>query len=185
MLCNEPVDFIDAVGYTASAGFHTMSLLPAGVLMKCPFCGGNNDRVVDSRESRQGEVIRRRRECNICNRRFTSYETIDQIDYMVIKRDGRREPFDRQKVLQGIKLACKKRPVSTMQMEDIADEIENLLREMPGREIESSEIGTVIMDKLHETDQVAYVRFASVYKNFKDIGEMREEIERLSDGPDD
>lgn len=149
--------------------------------MKCPFCGGNNDRVVDSRESRGGEVIRRRRECNICNRRFTSYESIDHIDYMVIKRDGRREPFERQKILHGLALACKKRRVSPMQMEEIADMIESKLHDLPGREMESEEIGTIIVEKLREIDKVAYVRFASVYRDFKDIGELKSEVDRLAD----
>jgi transcriptional repressor NrdR len=151
--------------------------------MKCPFCGGNNDRVVDSRESRAGEVIRRRRECNICTRRFTSYETIDHIDYMVIKRDGRREPFERQKILRGLALACKKRPVSPLQLEEIADEIESKLRDLPGREIESDEVGTIIVEKLREIDKVAYVRFASVYKDFKDISELKSEVDKLTGHP--
>jgi transcriptional repressor NrdR len=147
--------------------------------MKCPFCGGNNDRVVDSRESRDGEVIRRRRECNLCSRRFTSYETIDHIDYMVIKRDGRREPFDRQKVVKGLVLACKKRPVSMSQLEEIVNAIEAMLHDAPGREVESKVIGNYIIDRLHEIDDVAYVRFASVYRDFGDITELKSEVDRL------
>lgn len=147
--------------------------------MKCPFCGENNDRVVDSRESREGEVIRRRRECNNCNRRFTSYETMDHIDYMVIKRDGRREPFDRHKVLQGLILASKKRPISLTQLEDVVDAIENELHNSPGREIESEEIGNYIMSKLQEIDPVAYVRFASVYRDFRDISDLKSEVDKL------
>ncbi len=147
--------------------------------MKCPFCGGNNDRVVDSRESREGEVIRRRRECNLCSRRFTSYETIDHIDYMVIKRDGRREPFDRQKVLKGLVLAFKKRPVSMSQLEEIVNAIEAMLHDAPGREIESQVIGNYIIDRLHEIDEVAYVRFASVYRDFGDITELKSEVDKI------
>jgi transcriptional repressor NrdR len=147
--------------------------------MKCPFCNENNDRVVDSRESREGEVIRRRRECNACGRRFTSYETIDHIDYMVIKRDGRREPFDRQKVLQGLVLSCKKRSVSVKELEEIADHIENELHNAPGREIESEEIGNYIMYRLKEIDPVAFVRFASVYRDFRDISDLKSEVDKL------
>lgn len=147
--------------------------------MKCPFCNENNDRVVDSRESREGEVIRRRRECNACSRRFTSYETIDHIDYMVIKRDGRREPFDRQKVLQGLVLSCKKRPVSIKDLEEIANHIENELHNAPGREIESEEIGNYIIFKLKEIDPVAFVRFASVYRDFRDISDLKSEVDKL------
>lgn len=151
--------------------------------MKCPFCGDNNDRVVDSRESREGEVIRRRRECNACGRRFTSYETIDHIDYMVIKRDGRREPFDRQKVLKGLILATKKRPVALSDLDDIVDFIENELHNSPGREIESEEIGNFIIRKLHGLDPVAYVRFASVYRDFRDISELKSEVDKLFSKP--
>jgi len=147
--------------------------------MKCPFCGGNNDRVVDSRESREGEVIRRRRECNLCSRRFTSYETIDHIDYMVIKRDGRREPYDRQKVLKGLILACKKRPVSMAELEDVVNSIEMMLHDAPGREIESEVIGNFIIEKLRSIDDVAYVRFASVYRDFGDITELKSEVDRI------
>ena len=153
--------------------------------MKCPFCGENNDRVVDSRESREGEVIRRRRECNACGRRFTSYETIDHIDYMVIKRDGRREPFDRSKVLQGLVLATKKRSVSMQQLEDIVNAIENELHNSPGREIESEEIGNFIMNRLQEIDPVAYVRFASVYRDFRDITDLKTEVDKLFTPPSD
>jgi transcriptional repressor NrdR len=147
--------------------------------MKCPFCGDNNDRVIDSRESKEGEVIRRRRECNACSRRFTSYETIVQIDYMVIKRDGRREPFDRNKVLQGLVLACKKRSVPMKDLEKIVDDIENQLHATPGREIESEEIGNYIMEALHKLDPVAYVRFASVYRDFRDINELMSEVHAM------
>lgn len=147
--------------------------------MKCPFCGENNDRVIDSRESKEGEVIRRRRECNACGRRFTSYETIVQIDYMVIKRDGRREPFDRNKVLQGLVLSCKKRSVPMPELEKIVEDIETELHNSPGREIESEEIGNYIMDKLHKLDPVAYVRFASVYRDFRDINDLMDEVHTL------
>jgi transcriptional repressor NrdR len=151
--------------------------------MKCPFCNENNDRVVDSRESKEGEVIRRRRECNACSRRFTSYETIDQIDYMVIKRDGRREPFARQKVLAGLIMACKKRTVSIPDLEAIINEIESELHGSPGREMESEEIGNFIMRKLHGIDPVAYVRFASVYRDFRDINDLKSEVDKLFSDP--
>lgn len=124
-------------------------------------------------------MIRRRRECNACARRFTSYETIVQIDYMVIKRDGRREPYDRNKVLQGLVLACKKRPVSITTLEEIVDEIENNLHASPGREIESEEIGNYIMKRLDSIDPVAYVRFASVYRDFRDINELMDEVHTM------
>lgn len=147
--------------------------------MKCPFCNENNDRVIDSRESKEGEVIRRRRECNACARRFTSYETIVDIDYMVIKRDGRREPFNREKVLQGLVLSCKKRPVSMKTLEEIVEIIENRLHSSPGREIESEDIGNHVMEALHKIDPVAYVRFASVYRDFRDINDLMNEVETL------
>jgi len=147
--------------------------------MKCPFCGDNNDRVIDSRESKEGEQIRRRRECNACNRRFTSYETIMEIDYMVIKRDGRREQFDRKKVMEGLRLSCKKRRVPLAELERIVDEVETQLHSAPGREIESEDIGNYIMVELHKLDPVAYVRFASVYRDFRDINELMDEVHTL------
>lgn len=147
--------------------------------MKCPFCGHLEDKVVDSRESKEGESIRRRRECLKCERRFTSYERIDEIPYMVIKKDGRRERFDRQKVLAGVMRACEKRPVSMGKMEQIVNEVETFVIDSPERERTSSEVGGVIMEKLQQLDKVAYIRFASVYRDFKDVNEFREELEKL------
>jgi transcriptional repressor NrdR len=147
--------------------------------MKCPFCGHLQDRVVDSRESREGDAIRRRRECLGCNRRFTSYERIDEIPYMVIKKDGRREEFDRQKIMGGLLKACEKRPVSVMQLEAIANEIESFVQESSERERSTQEIGEVLMERLRKLDKVAYVRFASVYLDFKDIKEFMAELREL------
>ena len=150
--------------------------------MKCPFCGNQEDKVVDSRESREGDVIRRRRECIGCNRRFTSYERIDEIPYMVIKKDGRREKFDRQKVLNGLLKACEKRPVSTGQLESIVNEIEASVQEANERERSTNEIGEMLMERLRKLDKVAYVRFASVYLDFKDIKEFMSELRELLKG---
>ena len=150
--------------------------------MKCPFCGHLEDKVVDSRESKEGESIRRRRECLKCERRFTSYERIDEIPYMVIKKDGRRERFDRQKVLAGVMRACEKRPVSMGKMEQIVNEVESFVIDSPERERTSTEVGGVIMEKLQQLDKVAYIRFASVYRDFKDVNEFREELEKLLNG---
>src|SRR5574341_129132 len=131
--------------------------------MKCPFCGHIEDEVVDSRESKEGEAIRRRRECLKCERRFTTYERIDEIPYMAIKKDGRREKFDRQKVLNGLLKACEKRPVSMGKLENIVNEVEAFVAESPDRERTTTEIGELLMDRLKKLDKVAYVRFASVY----------------------
>lgn len=147
--------------------------------MKCPYCEQVNDRVVDSRESKEGDVIRRRRECLGCGRRFTSYERIDQIPYMVVKKDGRRERFDRNKMLGGLLRACEKRPVSTGQLEGIVDEIEQRLHDSTDREITAERIGHFIMERLKQLDKVAYVRFASVYLEFKDVSEFMTEIDGL------
>jgi transcriptional repressor NrdR len=137
------------------------------------------DKVVDSRESKEGESIRRRRECLKCERRFTSYERIDEIPYMVIKKDGRREKFDRQKVLSGLLRACEKRPVSMGKMEQIVNEVESFVIDSPERERSSAEVGARIMEKLKALDKVAYIRFASVYRDFKDVNEFRAELESL------
>ena len=137
------------------------------------------DKVVDSRESREGDVIRRRRECINCTRRFTSYERIDEIPYMVIKKDGSRERFDRQKVLNGLLKACEKRPVSIGQLESIVNEIESYVQEASERERATSEIGEMLMERLRKLDKVAYVRFASVYLDFKDIKEFMSELREL------
>lgn len=147
--------------------------------MKCPFCGFINDKVVDSRESKEGESIRRRRECIHCDKRFTTYERIDEIPYMVIKKDGRREKFDRQKVLNGLLRACEKRPVSIGKMEQIVNEAEAFLIDSPERERKTSEIGELIMNRLKKFDKVAYVRFASVYLDFKDVKEFMAELKHL------
>jgi transcriptional repressor NrdR len=147
--------------------------------MKCPFCGHVEDKVVDSREAKMGDTIRRRRECGKCGRRFTTYERIDEIPYMVIKKDGTREQFDRQKVLTGVLKACEKRPVPTSEMEKIVNEAEAFLAESPDRERPTSALGALVMDRLKKLDKVAYVRFASVYLDFKDIREFMDELKDL------
>jgi transcriptional repressor NrdR len=147
--------------------------------MKCPFCGHLGDKVVDSRESKEGGVIRRRRECLECGHRFTSYERIDEIPYMVIKKDGTRERFERQKLISGLLKACEKRPVSVAAVEGVADRIEGILQERPEKEMSTAEVGEVVMDELKKLDKVAYVRFASVYRHFRDIGEFMTELKDL------
>ncbi|MFO7301657.1 MAG: transcriptional regulator NrdR [Acidobacteriota bacterium] len=147
--------------------------------MKCPYCGHLGDKVVDSRESKEGDAIRRRRECLECGRRFTSYERIDEIPYMVVKKDGRRERFDRQKLVEGLLKACEKRPVRVAALEAIADRIEAALQERPEREMATQEIGQLVMDELKTLDKVAFVRFASVYRNFRDIDEFTHELNEL------
>ena len=147
--------------------------------MKCPYCGHLGDKVVDSRESKDGEVIRRRRECLDCGKRFTSYERIDEIPYMVVKKDGSRERFDRHKLIAGLLKACEKRPVSVAALEGIADSVEATLQERPEREISTNDIGAFVMSELKKLDKVAYVRFASVYRHFRDIGEFMSELKDL------
>lgn len=147
--------------------------------MKCPYCAHLGDKVVDSRESREGEVIRRRRECLSCGRRFTSYERIDEIPYMVVKKDGRRERFDRQKLVTGLLKACEKRPVPTGELEAVADRVEGALQEKAEREITTVEIGAFVMEALRRLDKVAFVRFASVYRNFRDLDEFKHELNEL------
>jgi transcriptional repressor NrdR len=147
--------------------------------VKCPYCGHLGDKVVDSRESREGEVIRRRRECLECGRRFTSYERIDEIPYMVVKKDGTRERFERQKLVAGLLKACEKRPVSVAAIEDVADRVEGMLQERAEKEIATAEIGAFVMQELKRLDKVAYVRFASVYRHFRDIGEFMTELKDL------
>jgi transcriptional repressor NrdR len=149
--------------------------------VKCPYCGRLGDKVVDSREGKEGEVIRRRRECLDCGRRFTSYERIDEIPYMVVKKDGSRERFERQKLIAGMLKACEKRPVSVAALEKIADRIEATLQERPEKEIGTAEVGHLVMESLRDLDEVAYVRFASVYRNFRDISEFRKQLEELLD----
>ena len=147
--------------------------------MRCPFCGHLEDRVVDSLESREGEAIRRRRECLACEKRFTTYERLDEIPHMVIKKDGRREKFDRQKVLNGLLHACEKRPISMSQLEGLVNDTESLVVDSPEREVSTTAIGQLLMDRLRLMDKVAYVRFASVYMDFKDVGEFLTELNRL------
>jgi len=150
--------------------------------MRCPYCGFAQDRVVDSRESKDADSIRRRRECESCQKRFTTYERIDEIPYMVAKKDGRRERFDRQKVLNGLMQACQKRNVSAAQMQAIVDETEAFVVDSIERERQTTEIGELIMMRLKELDTVAYIRFASVYRDFKDVREFKEELEELLTG---
>ena len=147
--------------------------------MKCPYCGHLGDKVVDSRESREGEVIRRRRECLGCGKRFTSYERIDEIPYMVVKKDGSRERFERQKLIAGLLKACEKRPVSVAALEGVADRVEGTLQDRPEKEMATAEIGSFVMQELKKLDKVAYVRFASVYRHFRDIGEFMTELKDL------
>jgi transcriptional repressor NrdR len=147
--------------------------------VKCPYCAHLGDKVVDSRESKEGEVVRRRRECLECGRRFTSYERIDEIPYMVVKKDGRRERFDRQKLVGGLLKACEKRPVRVAALEAIADKVEAVLQDKPDREIATDDIGAYVMQELRHLDQVAFVRFASVYRNFRDIDEFKHQLNDL------
>jgi len=147
--------------------------------VKCPFCGHVEDKVVDSREAKIGDTIRRRRQCEKCRRRFTTYERIDEIPYMVIKRDGRREKFDRQKVLAGLLKACEKRPIPMGKLEALVNEIEAHVAESPDRERPATELGELVMNRLRKLDKVAYVRFASVYLDFKDVREFMDELKDL------
>lgn len=147
--------------------------------MKCPFCGGIQDKVIDSRTSKDGASIRRRRECLSCGKRFTSYETVEEIVPMVVKKDGRREAFERAKILGGLKKACEKRPISMNDLEGVVDSIEKKLAGMGVKEIPSSWIGEEVMSSLRDMDKVAYVRFASVYRQFKDINEFLQEVRAL------
>jgi transcriptional repressor NrdR len=147
--------------------------------MRCTYCGFLESKVIDSRESKKGLSIRRRRECLSCKRRFTTYEKVEEIPYMVVKKDGTRQPFDTQKLLRGMMKACEKRPIQISQLEEIVEEIESLLQERPDKEIGVSEIGQLVMDRLKDLDKVAYVRFASVYREFGDVAEFRRELEDL------
>lgn len=147
--------------------------------MKCPFCGHPDSKVVDSRPDKGGAAIRRRRECESCAKRFTTHERIEEMLPLICKKDGRREPFDRLKVVSGIKKACEKRPVSIEEIERMADRLEARLQESSEREVPASQVGEWIMKELHDTDEVAYVRFASVYRSFKDISEFMDELQEL------
>lgn len=147
--------------------------------MKCPYCRAEDDKVVDSRASNEGAIIRRRRECTKCNRRYTTYERVEEVPLFVIKKDQRREIYDRKKVLAGIHRACEKRPVPAEIQENIVTELEKLLEEKYEKEVPSSDIGEFVMEKLARIDQVAYVRFASVYRQFKDISHFMKELKTL------
>jgi transcriptional repressor NrdR len=147
--------------------------------MKCPYCGNLGDKVVDSRESKEGDVIRRRRQCLKCAKRFTSRERIEDIEYRVVKKDGNRESFQRQKLIAGLLTASEKRPVSIQQLEAIADRIEVELQDRPEREMTTEEIGARLMQELKQLDQIAYVRFASVYRQFRDVGQFKREVDEL------
>lgn len=147
--------------------------------MHCPFCHHEESKVIDSRDSQEGEIIRRRRECVKCVQRFTTYERVEEILPAVIKKDDRREIFDRNKILQGIRKACEKRPVSTAKLEELVDRVARAVQELGVEEVASSIIGTKVMEELHALDEVAYVRFASVYRQFKDINEFMKELKEL------
>jgi transcriptional repressor NrdR len=146
----------------------------------CPFCGHIEDKVIDSRESKEGDSIRRRRQCMKCEKRFTTYERIDEVPYMVIKKDGRREKFDRQKVLNGLMKACEKRPVSMVKLSDLVNQVEARVTDSPDREITTIEIGEYLMDTLRGIDKIAYVRFASVYRDFQDEQAFLNELRDLT-----
>ena len=147
--------------------------------MTCPFCRHRQDRVIDSRESKEGDLIRRRRECLKCLRRFTTYERSDEIPYMVVKRDGRRERFDRQKVLEGLLRACEKRPVPVAKLAEVVDAVESALAENPDREVSTTAIGEMVLERLKKLDKIAYVRFASVYRDFQDAESFLVELKDL------
>ena len=152
--------------------------------MKCPFCSHIDDKVVDSRESKEGAVIRRRRECLSCGKRFTSYERIDQIPHLVVKKDARRERFDREKVMAGLLKACEKRPVSVKSLEATVDKVEAMMHESPDREVAAEHIGELLMDSLRELDKVAFVRFASVYRDFNDVDQFMATLKGLLESRD-
>ena len=152
--------------------------------MKCPFCSHLEDKVVDSRESKEGEVIRRRRECLSCGKRFTSYERIDQIPHLVVKKDGRRERFDREKVMAGLLKACEKRPVAMRSLEGVVDRVEAMVHESPDREVAADQIGEFLMEQLRDLDKVAFVRFASVYRDFKDVDQFMATLKGLLESRD-
>jgi transcriptional repressor NrdR len=147
--------------------------------MKCPFCAHAESKVIDSRESKKGLSIRRRRECLGCARRFTTYEKIEEIPYMIVKKDGSRQLFDRQKLLRGLLKAVEKRPIAVPRLEEIVEEVESRLQERPEKEMKASEIGELVMERLKSLDKVAYVRFASVYREFRDVLEFKHELETL------
>jgi transcriptional repressor NrdR len=147
--------------------------------MKCPYCDHPESKVIDSRESKNGFTIRRRRECLSCLKRFTTYEKIEEIPYMVVKKDGQRQRFDDKKLLAGLLKACEKRPIPVSKLEELVEEVELMLQERQEKEMPAEEIGHFVMQKLHALDKVAYVRFASVYRDFKDVAEFKVELEKL------
>jgi transcriptional repressor NrdR len=147
--------------------------------MRCPYCGGKNDGVIDSRVAKNGSSVRRRRECLKCGHRFTTYEYVERVPLMVIKKDGRREHFDRQKLVNGLLKACEKRPVSVERIEKLVDDIERNLEKHHEREVRSKEIGELVMKSLHDLDEIAYVRFASVYRQFRDVGQFVKELKKF------
>lgn len=147
--------------------------------MKCPYCGFREDKVVDSRATAEESAVRRRRECLKCGKRFTTYEYIEEVSLMVVKKDGRREPFDRKKILNGIMKACEKRPISMEKMEEIVTQVERQIQKKSDREVFASKIGELVMEKLKQLDDVAYVRFASVYRQFKDVGQFMVELKDI------
>lgn len=149
--------------------------------MKCPYCGYKEDKVVDSRSTAEESAVRRRRECLKCGKRFTTYEYVEEVSLMVIKKDGRREPFDRKKILAGIIRACEKRPISIEKMEEIISQIERAVQKKSDREVLASRIGELVMEKLKVLDDVAYVRFASVYRQFRDVGQFMQELKDMLD----
>jgi len=150
--------------------------------MKCPFCANGENRVIDSRISKDGSAIRRRRECIACSKRFTTYEFVEEVLPMVVKKDGRREPFDRSKIRTGILKACEKRPISVERIEAVVENVERACQDLQGKEISTTVIGEKIMEELHGLDAVAYVRFASVYREFRDVGDFMEELKDLMNG---
>ena len=147
--------------------------------MKCPFCGYKEDKVVDSRATQEESAIRRRRECLKCGKRFTTYEYIEEVSLMVIKKDGRREPFDRKKIISGLMKACEKRPISMERLEEIVTQVERTIQKKSDREVESNKVGELVMERLKDLDDVAYVRFASVYRQFKDVGQFMIELKDI------
>ena len=147
--------------------------------MVCPFCGNKNHRVLDSRSSAEGKAVRRRRECVRCKRRFTTYEYVEESRLMVVKKDGRREPFSREKLLHGVKVACEKRPVSADHVEELVNEVERVIQQKFEKEVSSKDVGELVMSRLQKLDEVAYVRFASVYRQFKDVTHFMKEIKHL------
>ncbi len=147
--------------------------------MRCPYCGNTRDSVIDSRRSKNAASVRRRRQCLKCKRRFTTYEYVERIPLMVIKKDSRREPFDREKLMKGILVACEKRPISIKRIEKLVDDIEKRLEKKHDREVASREIGELVMAELHTLDEIAYVRFASVYRQFRDVGQFMKELKKF------